>query len=108
MFGTSGPGQSDEKDSQAGRVQNEANIVDFLDLLPARLLKVILWARRWVVEEDGPDHTQDSVDDANIIAPSPAGGGVCIQCRRDERSGDRPWYDLSNRRLTGSLIATLF
>lgn len=78
MVWTSRPRQSDQHDGKAGCEQNEANIVNLLDLLPPRFLEVVLWTRRWVVEHNGSNHAQDSVDDTNIVAPPPAGGGILI------------------------------
>lgn len=79
MIWTPCPCKSDQHDSKAGCEQNEADVVNFFDLLPPGFLKVVLWARRWVVEHNGSNHAQDSIYDTDVVAPSPTGGGILIQ-----------------------------
>lgn len=51
--------------------EEESDIVQLFDLLPARLLKVVLWARRREVADKGANQADSSVDDGDVVAPSP-------------------------------------
>jgi hypothetical protein len=67
-----GPGQTDKEDSEATGVQHKANVIDLLDLLPSGLLKVVLRARWWPVEDQCSNHAENAIDNTDIVAPAPA------------------------------------
>jgi hypothetical protein len=48
---STGPCQTDEQNGQAGSIEEEADVVDLLDLLPSRLIEVVLGTGRREVEQ---------------------------------------------------------
>lgn len=60
-----------EEDAEAGCEEGEADEVEFLELLPPRLLVVMLGARGWKVAHEGAGDTDHGVDDGDVEAPTP-------------------------------------
>jgi hypothetical protein len=58
-----GPCQSNQENGQARGVEQETDVIDFFDLLPAGLFEVILWSRRRIVKRDRSNRAEDSIDD---------------------------------------------
>jgi hypothetical protein len=65
-------GDASQEYGEAGGEEEESDIVQLFDLLPARLLKVVLWARGREVADEGTNQADSSVDNGDVVAPSPS------------------------------------
>lgn len=90
VVGCSSPGEPNQEDREAARVERETDIVNLLDLLPAGFLVVVLWALWGPVESQSSNHTEHAVNDADVITPSPFLSRVRVECRGDERARRGP------------------
>lgn len=73
---------------EASGEEEESDIVQLFDLLPARLLKVVLWAGWREVADKGANQAYSSIDDGNVVAPSP--GRLEVKLRGNEAAYRAP------------------
>lgn len=62
---------SNQEDGETGCEEEQPNVVELLDLLPTRLLVVVLRAGRREVTDERANQTDDSVDDCDVVTPPP-------------------------------------
>lgn len=65
-------GDTSQEYGEAGGKEDESDIVQLFYLLPAGLLKVVLWTGRRKVADEGANQADSSVDNGNVVAPSPS------------------------------------
>lgn len=66
-------GQADQHDGETGGEEQQADPVQLLELVPARLVVVLARARGREVEDGDADGAHGRVDDGDVVAPAPGG-----------------------------------
>ena len=88
----SSPCDADQEGRESTRIEDEPNVVDLFDLLPAGLVVVMLRSRGGKLKHKCANQTHSPVNDTDIVAPPPPSSRVGVQRGGNQDTGRAPWY----------------